>query len=121
MSRGGIILNSILLGIFLLGLLAMSLYAVWVPRWTTQLNAITMICVGIALTEQMPLLPPKDVEEAGILDEMPGWFGDATGGHSKIGKLAIGAKTPLKVGRRYCSYLDKLKFRRKVRRYNIIR
>ncbi|KAI8627181.1 hypothetical protein F5Y19DRAFT_443539 [Xylariaceae sp. FL1651] len=103
-SRAAIILISTLLGLHLLGVLSMALYAAWVPRWTNTLNAFAMMRVGAAMADRVPLLVCKDVDQVKALDDMPGGFGDATGGEGPVGELAIGVPTPLNGKRIYRSY-----------------
>ncbi|KAI0451725.1 hypothetical protein F5B21DRAFT_485885 [Xylaria acuta] len=103
-SRAGIVLISTLLGLYLLGVLSMALYAAGVPRWTNTLDAFAMIRVGAAMGDRVPLLACEDVDRVNALDEMPGGIGDATGGEGSVGELAIGAQTPLNGKRLYRSY-----------------
>ncbi|KAI0966345.1 hypothetical protein F4678DRAFT_299914 [Xylaria arbuscula] len=103
-SLAGKILISTLLGIYLFGVLCMALYAARVSRWANTLDAFAMMRVGAAMGDRVPLLVCPDVNRVSALDEMPGNFGDATGGEGKVGELAIGAKTPLKRKRIYRSY-----------------
>ncbi|GAW22640.1 hypothetical protein ANO14919_121820 [Xylariales sp. No.14919] len=103
-SRAGIALISALLGLYLLGVLAMALYAARVPRWTETLDAFAMMRIGAAAGDRVPLLVCEDVDKVAALDEIPGSFGDATGGEGEVGELALGAQTPLNGERKYRSY-----------------
>lgn len=53
-SLAGLIVVSILLGSYLLLLLALSLYGSWTPRWTYRLDSFAMLRFGAALGEGIP-------------------------------------------------------------------
>ncbi|KAE8140900.1 hypothetical protein BDV38DRAFT_279876 [Aspergillus pseudotamarii] len=85
-SRGGIIVVSILLGLFLICLLVLALYSAWIPRWTKTLESFAMLRIGASISEKTPLLASQDVEGIKSLDETPGWIGNASegeNGHSR--------------------------------------
>ncbi|KAI1750869.1 hypothetical protein F4782DRAFT_531907 [Xylaria castorea] len=82
-SRAGIALISILLAVYLLGVLSIAL---------------------VAAGDRVPLLVCKDVDQVAALDEIPGSFGDATEGEGQVGELAPGAQTPLNGKRKHRSY-----------------
>lgn len=103
-SRAGIVVISTLLGLYLLGVLSMALYAARVPRRTDTLDAFAMMRIGAAAGDRVPLLICKDADRVAALDEMPGGFGNATGGEGQEGEVAIGAQTPLGGKREYRSY-----------------
>ncbi|KAF7134168.1 hypothetical protein CNMCM5793_005847 [Aspergillus hiratsukae] len=101
-SRAGIIFVSVLLGLDLACLLALSLYSAWIPRWTGTLDSFAMMRIGASISEKVPLLAVTHVERIKVLDESPGWMGNAADG--EIGELCLGGEQPLKKTRRYRSY-----------------
>ncbi|KAF8812036.1 hypothetical protein BYT27DRAFT_7088253 [Phlegmacium glaucopus] len=103
-SRAGIILISLLLATDLLSLLAMALYSAWIPCWTDQLDAFAMVRIGAAIAESIPFRVANMTDQIKVLDETPGWVGDATEGKGKVGELGIGASTPLRGRRKYACY-----------------
>ncbi|KAE8421448.1 hypothetical protein BDV36DRAFT_280754 [Aspergillus pseudocaelatus] len=101
-SRGGIIFVSILLGLFLICLLALALYSAWVPRWTKTLDSFAMLRIGASISEKTPLLATQHVEGIKSLDETPGWMGNASNG--EIGELCLGGERPLAKTMYYAGY-----------------
>ncbi|GIK06324.1 hypothetical protein Aspvir_001971 [Aspergillus viridinutans] len=101
-SRAGIIFVSVLLGLDLACLLALSLYSAWIPRWTGTLDSFAMLRIGASISEKVPLLAARDVGRIKILDETPGWMGNASDG--EIGQLCLGGEPPLVKTRRYRCY-----------------
>ena len=110
-SRAGIIFVSVLLGLDLACLLALSLYSAWIPRWTDTLDSFAMMRIGASISERVPLLAARHVERIKTLDETPGWMGNASDG--EIGELCLGAEQPLRKTKRYASYDTKKPFTRK--------
>ncbi|KAF8815774.1 hypothetical protein BYT27DRAFT_7192152 [Phlegmacium glaucopus] len=82
----------------------MSLYSTWTPCWTDQLDAFAMMRIGAAIAESIPFRVANTTDRIKILDETPGWVGDATEGKGKVGELGIGAPTPLRGRRNYACY-----------------
>lgn len=119
-STAGIAVVSLLLGSYVLGLLAMAVYSCWTRRWTETLDAWAIMRMGIAVRgtsppgrlaggeqpqwEREPLLYTGDVEQVAALDGMPGWIGDRTEGQGEVGELGIGAEMRLRGERRYRSF-----------------
>jgi hypothetical protein len=101
-SRVGIILVSVLLGLDLACLLALALYSAWIPRWTGTLDSFAMLRIGASISDRTPLLATRHVERIKVLDETPGWIGNASNG--EIGELCLGGERPLKKTKRYSSY-----------------
>ncbi|KAJ5175919.1 uncharacterized protein N7482_001796 [Penicillium canariense] len=101
-SREGIILVSVLLGLDLLCLLAMAIYSAWIPRWTMALDSFAMLRIGASISEKVPLLATNHAERIKTLDETPGWIGNEAEG--KIGQLCLGGRRPLKKTQCYASY-----------------
>ncbi|KAH8587037.1 hypothetical protein B0O99DRAFT_747884 [Bisporella sp. PMI_857] len=54
-STAGIIIVSVLLGLYLAALLALAVYAAWTPRWTRTLNSFDMMRVDAAYRWHFPL------------------------------------------------------------------
>ncbi|KAJ7926904.1 hypothetical protein B0H13DRAFT_1972177 [Mycena leptocephala] len=121
LSLTGIIVVSVLLGLFLLVLLGVAVYAWRTPTWTTTLDAFAMLRIGAAVGA--PLRPTRDSDEAenerlllfsrngaagvAALDQTPGWVGDvshAEGGEA-MGQLALGT------GRKITGRGGRLKYR----------
>jgi hypothetical protein len=103
-SKGGIILVSILLSIFLVTLLALAIYSTRTPVWTSNLDAFAMMRIGASMPDKLSLVYVRDSDKVAILDELPGWIGDATEGHGGIGDLGLGAKTHLRKTRKIRCY-----------------
>jgi hypothetical protein len=101
-SRAGIIFVSVLLGLDLACLLVLSLYSAWIPRWTGTLDSFAMLRIGASISERVPLLAAQDVGRIKILDETPGWMGNASDG--EIGELCLGGQRPLEKTRCYRCY-----------------
>jgi hypothetical protein len=104
LSRPGMILISAMLGIFLAWLFAMAFYAAWGERWTEQLDSFSMMRIGSAMGESVPLMVARSVDKIKVLDEVSGSIGDATNGEGNLGELGVGAQTVLKRGRQYRGY-----------------
>jgi hypothetical protein len=100
-SKASIILISTLLAIFLVALLAMAFYSNRYSRWTRTLDSLMMMQYGAAVAEHLPFHVVADSSPIKILDEIPGWVGDATDGRGEVGELGLGAATPLRGRRRY--------------------
>ncbi|KAK7007421.1 hypothetical protein R3P38DRAFT_3281712 [Favolaschia claudopus] len=102
-STKAIILLSALLGVFLSSLLALAIYGTWYPHWTPSLDSFAMLRIGASLADQFPgpLVIVEDADSCKVLDDTPGWIGDASGGMGAVGELAVGADTPLLRNRRY--------------------
>lgn len=63
-----------------------------------------MMRIGAAVHDQIALDVGFETEKIRSLDETSGFIGDATGGEGDVGKLGIGAMTPLNGVRRYKCY-----------------
>lgn len=94
-SHIGIIIVSTLLGIYLLCLFVIALYASLSPRWTGQLDAFAMMKIGAAMSDKISLLVMERKHQKNILDEAPGWIGDAAEEHEEVGGLGLGARKRL--------------------------
>ncbi|KAJ6592826.1 hypothetical protein B0H19DRAFT_1224624 [Mycena capillaripes] len=121
LSLTGIIVVSVVLGLFLLVLLGVAVYAWRTPTWTTTLDAFAMLRIGAAVGA--PLCPTRDSDEAenerlllfprngaadvAALDQTPGWVGDASHavGEGAAGQLALGT------GRKIMGRGGRLKYR----------
>lgn len=100
-SEVGIALISILLAIFLAGLLATALYSNRTPRWTNRLDSLAMMQLGAAVADRLPLVVIEDSRPVKVLDETPGWIGDECSEQDGIGQLRLSARPPLRPRRRY--------------------
>jgi hypothetical protein len=98
----GVIVVSVLLGVYLLGLGTMAWYAYSTPTWTSTLDSFAMMRLGAAMADRLPLLLGVD-DEVSVLDETQGWIGDAAP-EAEVGRLELGASTELRNGREYFSY-----------------
>lgn len=103
-SRAGVILISILLGLDLSMLLALAIYASIFPRWTAQLDSFAMLRLGASIGDRLPLLVGRRTNKIKVLDEIEGWVGDEEGSEAEIGKLGLGAGRRIERNRRYASY-----------------
>ena len=103
-SETGIILISALLGLDLLALLCMAVYACLSPRWTNQLDAFTMMRLGAAMADKVPLMVGRRTDNIKALDEIPGWIGDMAEKDEEIGRLGLGAPVTVNRKRRYRCY-----------------
>ncbi|KAI5364563.1 Putative major facilitator, sugar transporter, major facilitator superfamily [Septoria linicola] len=75
-SSPGMILISVLLGIYLVALLATAIYGNWGGHWTSRLDSFTMMQLGAAIADKLPLQLANNTDKIRILDETPGWVGD---------------------------------------------
>lgn len=101
---GGVIVVSVLLGLFIVTLFAMTWYASHVPTWTTTFNAFAMMRIGAAIAEHVPLLIGKKEGKISVLDQTPGWIGDSEP-DAEIGRLGLGAEGQLRAKRKYACYV----------------
>ncbi|TKA69315.1 hypothetical protein B0A49_09449 [Cryomyces minteri] len=102
-SRKGVITISALLAIYLLALVATAVYACLSPRWTNQLDSFTMMRLGAAIADKIPLMVGRRTDKIKALDEIPGWIGDV-GKDEETGRLGLGAPAIVSTGRRYECY-----------------
>jgi hypothetical protein len=93
-SRGGLIAVSIMLGLDILILLPLAVYASRSPRWTAQLDSFVMMRMGAAVADKVPLLLSWKKDKIKALDEIPGWIGDQSE-NTLVGKLSLGGAASL--------------------------
>ena len=105
-SHVGVTIISVLLGVDLLALLAMAVYACLTPRWTNQLDSFTMMRIGAAMADKVPLMVGRRTDKIRALDEIPGWIGDAAEADEEFGRLGLGGPAKLTRKRRYRCYED---------------
>lgn len=86
----GMIFVSILLGLYILMLIPLAVYAAWTPHWTAQLDSFAMMRIGDAIAEKLPLTVGQNRDTIKSLDEIPGWVGD-TSEKEPLGRLGLGA------------------------------
>jgi hypothetical protein len=94
-SRTGLILVSLLLGLDILILFPLAAYAAGVPRWTSTLDSFAMMRMGAAVADELPLLIGRDTDKIDALDELPGCIGDQAEEGDVVGKLGLRATRPL--------------------------
>ncbi|PHH90079.1 hypothetical protein CDD83_4587 [Cordyceps sp. RAO-2017] len=124
MSLAGMVVVSLLLALDLACLLGLALYSAWTPRWTILLDSFAMMRIGASIADRMPLLTAPEADRIAILDETPGWIGDAgcadadaahaiesgeqadekAGEDGRVRELGLGAEMPLRGERRYRCY-----------------
>ncbi|KAJ5835334.1 hypothetical protein N7447_001360 [Penicillium robsamsonii] len=108
-SSAGIIVVSILMGLYLLPLLALSLYAGYYPRWTERLDSFVMLRFGAFSGDKaFPLLVGRNTEKCPELDELSGVVRDVSTSSAdaavQIGRLGFGEGKILRGGHRYECY-----------------
>ena len=100
-SKTGVYLISVFLCLDLLLLLILAAYVYFSQTWISSLDAITMMKLGAARADDLPLeIETSSEKVAEVLERIPGWVGDARPEES-VGLLALGAATSLKAGREY--------------------
>ncbi|KAI7328117.1 hypothetical protein KC315_g6799 [Hortaea werneckii] len=109
-SKTGMVLISILLGLDLTCLLGLAIYSSLTPTWTNQFDAFAMMRLGAAMHEKMPLDVSYSHSQVKVLDATSGFVGDGpeeitnetTNG--SIRQLTLGATTPVKRQKKYRCY-----------------
>ncbi|KAK0642342.1 hypothetical protein DIS24_g9124 [Lasiodiplodia hormozganensis] len=110
----GLVVGSVVLGVFVVLLLALTLFAALVPRWTERLDATAAMRVGAASAAAVSSLNEGPGGLASLknngwhlrgsktrgLDAAPGFVGDAVP-EGEVGRVVVGAEAPLRWGRRY--------------------
>lgn len=104
-SRQGIIILSVLLGLYLSALFGTTIYATSVPRWTEKLDAFAMMRLGASIPNKVPLRIVDSADQEPALDETPGWVGDAKG-DKEFGCIGLGGASRLGGARQFESYQD---------------
>lgn len=104
-SVGGVVVISVLLGVYLAALTAVAVYASRFPRWTQRLNGFALMRIGAIkeVTGRLPLRVGMNADLIGALDELLGWVGDGAedGG---MGWLGLEARRRLDGKSRYLCY-----------------
>lgn len=95
LSRGGLIAVSVLLGLDILLLLAVAVYATLIPRWTSTMDSWAMMRMGAAVADKIPLLIGRKTDSIGSLDTISGCIGDQSREADYTGRLGLGADRPL--------------------------
>ncbi|PKY09290.1 hypothetical protein P168DRAFT_332898 [Aspergillus campestris IBT 28561] len=72
-----------LLGLDILILLPLAIYAAGSSLWTEKLDSFAMMRIGAVVAEKVPFLVGRGTDKIEALDEIPGWVGDTAEG-SKI-------------------------------------
>lgn len=102
--RTGMIVTSIVMGLFFIGLFGMVAYGLSTPTWTDHLDAFTMLRIGGAMPEKLPLEVAKNHDAIKDLDEIAGWVGEGSGESEFVGQLAVGVNSMVRPNRRYACY-----------------
>ena len=104
-SLGAIIAISVLLGIYLLSLLLLAAMTSFTGSWAPQLDSFAVMRMTATLGGALPLKVAYGTRDIGVLDETPGWVGDAGNdvGPNK-GQLGLGATGPLDKKKEYVIY-----------------
>lgn len=105
-SLTGLIVISVLFGLYLLLLLALSLYGSWIPRWTHRLDSFAMLRLGAALGEGfLPLVVVHRTDDIKELDEIPGVIRDvgpvSADAIIPVNRIGLWGGKPLQSSRRY--------------------
>ncbi len=103
-SNAGMVLISVLLVLYLAALFTLAMYSSRYPRWTIQLDSFTMMRLGAAVADRVPLLVGNRTDDIKVLDEIPGWIGDEVESEAGVGRLGLGAQRRLNSNRRYACY-----------------
>lgn len=108
-SVAGVAVVSAFLGLYILILLALSLYGSRYPRWTSRLDSFAMFRFGAAYGKGVfPMLVTRKTRDVKELDEVPGVVRDvgsvADDAIIPIGRVGLGEGKPLRTGRRYECY-----------------
>jgi hypothetical protein len=103
-SRAGIIVVSVVLGLFVIGLFALAVYSALTPKWTARFDAFAMMRIGAAMADEVPLLVLRELDRIAVLDKLPGRVGDTTEGDELIGHLGLGAPNVISGKKRYACY-----------------
>jgi hypothetical protein len=91
-STAGIVIVSVLLGLYLVVLFALAVYAAWTPRWTRTLDSFAMMRVGAAYGSHFPLKVGSGIHDVEEVHRLPGTMGAAGGDGGTVRRLEIGAK-----------------------------
>jgi hypothetical protein len=103
-SLVGLVAISILLGIFITSLMALSIYASITPTWTDSLDAFAMLRIGASQSKHFPLWIGRHGSKIDTLDSVSGWIGDTSGPDDEFGTLAVGTGSALDPRIRYRCY-----------------
>ena len=96
-SSTGVLVISVLMGVFLITLLGLATYTAFQPRWTDQLDSFAMLRIGASMSsDDVQFRPTTQIGKIKTLDELPGWIGDATEGEGRNGQLALGGRGRLR-------------------------
>ncbi|KAK3658838.1 hypothetical protein LTR56_001709 [Elasticomyces elasticus] len=104
LSTTGLLVVSVLLGLFLTALLTLAAYSALTPRWTDQLDSFAILRLGASLAEDIQLKIAHTAGDVSALDKLPGWIGDKTDGEGSVGELGLGAQRRLAASRSYAAY-----------------
>ncbi|PYH93436.1 hypothetical protein BO71DRAFT_420098 [Aspergillus ellipticus CBS 707.79] len=100
---------SVIIGLHILGLVALTIYAGHHPTWTESFDSLAMLRIGAHIAQRkdlgtaLPLLGPVRCDETGMLDHLDGFVGedpDALDSHD-AGRLVLGGRGRWRRGRGY--------------------
>ncbi|RMZ12630.1 hypothetical protein D0864_00657 [Hortaea werneckii] len=105
-SKAGMVLISVLLGLDLACLLGLAIYSSLTPTWTDQFDAFAMMRLGAAMHEKVPLHVSYSHSRVKVLDTTSGFVGDAPeeSSNGSIRQLTLGATAPVKRQGEYRCY-----------------
>jgi len=105
-SKTGMVLISVLLGLDLACLLGLAIYSSLTRTWTDQFDAFAMMRLGAAMHEKVPLHVSYSHSRVKVLDTTSGFVGDGPEARSKgsIRQLTLGANVPVQRQRQYRCY-----------------
>jgi hypothetical protein len=96
---------SVLLAVYLVLLLAITIWGSVRVGWADSLDAHAMSRITASLTDAVNSSRPAADSDTDILDTLPGFIGDAEP-DAPVGRLAVGAMAPLRHRREYLAPSD---------------
>jgi hypothetical protein len=79
--------------IYLLLLIALTVYSCPWPVWTDQHNFLAIKCIGASKADKIDMWSVKDKDRIGLLVDIPGCIGDITEGKADVGDSGLGTDT----------------------------
>jgi hypothetical protein len=90
-SLAGMIVVSVLIGLYMVPFLALALYAGLINTWTRTLDSFVMLRMGAAIGQKdLPMQIGKRMGKIEVLDQLPGVIRDVSGPDDKVRQLALG-------------------------------
>jgi len=91
-SMTGTIAVSVLLGLYLVTLFSLAVYAAWTPRWTRTLDSFAMMRIGAAYESHFPMNVGSGINDVEDIDRLSGTVGTVGGDEGSVQRLELGAK-----------------------------